>query len=181
MMKFNSTQFNPLGMVWAMLLAIVLMLSLAFATPAASQETRSLRLLNERLVGTVDATAASTFATTSYADLPAATVTFNPMVDPTVRVYPGGPYNTDYVIASFSADVSKATSTTGTCALYVNGAILAKTARTVTTGAGQSSISFAYTVPNTLATSQTVKVQCKSGDTAVFTVNNANLVVRERW
>lgn len=180
-LTFTNRAFNPLGMFWAMLIAFLVVLALGFATPSLAQETRAQRLLNERFIGFPDATVNSTFNTTSYVDLPGATVTFNPMVDPTVSGYYGGPLQLDYIVVLFTADVSKATATSGTCALYVNGAVLAKSERTATFAAGASSLAFAYVVPNTLATSQTVKVQCKSADTNVFTVADAQLQVRERW
>jgi len=159
----------------------------AFAVPvgpAFAQNTTSVQssLRNERLVSSVDASAVpQNFATTSYADLTGASVTFIPQVDPTVPAYYGGPNRTDLIRAYFTADVTKATATTGNCALYVNGAILAKTARYIASAAGRGTLSFDYVVPNTSASSQTVKVQCQSADTNALTVTNANLVVMERW
>jgi hypothetical protein len=132
-------------------------------------------------VGTVDATAGSTFATTSYADLPGATVTLTPQVDPNATEAPGVNKPTDTIIVEFNADVTKATATTGTCAVYANGAVVAKTARTISSAAGQGTMTIFAALANTTTGAQTVKVQCKSGDTNVFTVNNAMLRVIEAF
>jgi hypothetical protein len=132
-------------------------------------------------VGSVDATPASTFATTSFADLPGATLTLTPQVDPNRVEAPGTPAIADNIVVEFTADVTKATATTGTCGIFVNGAQLAKTARTVTSAAGESSIAFVGAIANTTTGAQTVKVQCKSGDTNVFTVNQGTLRVVESF
>lgn len=143
----------------------------AYAAPATNF------LPSIRIQGYADATATQTFATTSYADLAAATVSFVPVRDPTV---PAGTAKDDLIKITWSADVIKATSTTGTCAVYVNGAVVAASARTIDVAAKQGVIGGTLMVVNSTVGTQTVKLQCKSGDTAVFTVNNAHLIV-EGW
>lgn len=123
---------------------------------------------NLYLEGVVDATASSTFATTSYADLPAATVTM-----PAVTYDNAG----DYAYVCYSADVIKATTTTGTLAIWINGAVVAKTARTIDVAAKQGTMGGCFTLALTAQTANIVKLQGKSGDTATFTVNNAELTV----
>lgn len=135
---------------------------------------------NFRPLGYAEATATQTFATTSYADLAAATLTFTPTIDPTI-VEAGGATvtHTERVHVWWNADVSKATGTTGSCAIYVNGAIVAATERFSHFSAGRNTISGIYDVTLTSAASQVVKVQCRSADTSVFTVTAAGLYAEE--
>lgn len=130
-----------------------------------------------RMVGFANATASQTFATTSYADLAAATLTFTPTILPSQTEAPATPTRYTYIKVDWSADVIKATTTTGTCAVYVNGAVVAASSRTIDVAAKQGVISGSYTVANTVSGAQTVKLQCKSGDTAVLTVNTAQMAV----
>lgn len=170
---------------WALglLVAVSLVLSHSVAFAAASQNGVDYngnpifsqpQGVSWALMGVADATATQTFATTSYADLAAATVTAKPLVyDPTV--------NSEYLWVVWTADVTKATATSGTCAVYINGAALAKTARTwgwIAAG-NNGTIGGGFLLSNSTSGSQTVKLQCKSGDTNVFTVNNAELTVFE--
>jgi hypothetical protein len=147
----------------------------------AAAPVQAARVSNSAVIGAVDATASSTFATTSYADLPAATITFTPQVDPNRSEAPGTPIPADNIVVEFTADVSKATATTGTCAVFLNGAIVAKTARTIASAAGEGSMAFVGALANTTTGSQTLKVQCKSGDTNTFTVLNAHLRATESY
>lgn len=131
-----------------------------------------------------EATDALTFATTSYADLTLASCAFVPTRnDPTGASHQGAGLSTsttayaDQIWVEFSADVSKATATTGVCAIFANGAVVARTARTSSSTGGNEAISWSGFIPNTTVGAQTVKVQCKSGDTNVFTVNFASLTV----
>lgn len=158
--------------------AFALALAASFS-PAEAQVSGANRVANYRLWAVKDATASQTFATTSYADLAAATTSFTPFADPNAIYAPGSFVPTDWIHVSFSMDVQKATATTGTCGIFVNGALLAKTARTVNSGAGQVAMNGDFYIPNTTTGTQTVKLQCKSGDTNVFTVNNAHMVVEE--
>lgn len=132
-------------------------------------------------VGTVDATAASAFSTTSYADLPGATLSVTPQVDPNRVEAPGTPAVVDTLFVEFNADVTKATATTGTCAPFVNGAIVTKFARSITSAAGQGTMTIIAPITNTTTGAQTVKIQCKSGDTNAFTINQGVLRVVETF
>lgn len=124
-----------------------------------------------RFSGVTNATANQTFATTSYADLAGTAITFVPTVnDPTQMA-------SSYVMVSFELQGSKATATTGTCGVFINGAVSATTTATINVAGVDESFGGVYLVPNTTVGSQTVKVQCKSGDTNVFTVAKGQLVV----
>lgn len=179
MLKSNS--FNPLGMLFAMLIGVVLLGVIAPITANAQVLQSGRQLGNSRVITFKDATAAQTFATTSYADLALATVTFTPSVDPNAAPFNGAPNYVDNLRVVFAIDGTKATSTTGSCAVYVNGAILAKTERFISSAAGRGTIAGDFIIPNTTTAAQTVKLQCRSGDSAVFTVNNAHMIVTESW
>jgi hypothetical protein len=159
--------------------AAILLGSLFSASMADAQATGANRQAANRLWAVKDATAAQTFATTAYADLVAATAVVTPTFDPNQILAPGVPTTVDYIHVSYSMDVSKATATTGTCAAFVNGAVVAKTARTVNSAAGNVAMSGDFYIVNTTTGSQTVKLQCKSGDTNIFSVNNAHMIVEE--
>lgn len=127
-----------------------------------------------RFVGVASATnPGQTFATTSYADLTGATLSVTPRAFPNQTEAPGTPARATYIVVDWSADVTKATATTGICALYANGAVIAASERYISSAASRGTIGGTYTVANSLNAAQTVKLQCKSGDTNVFTVNNA--------
>lgn len=165
---------NKHGIIACVVAALALAIG-GFCAPASA--AIPYRAPNIYVSGYVNATAAQTFATTSYADLAAATVTVSPVRDPNIVNAPGTPAVVDRLHITWNADVIKATTTTGTCAIYVNGAIVAATARTIDVAAKQGVISGFYDVANSTTGDQTVKLQCKSGDTAVFTVNQASLLV----
>lgn len=156
-----------------------LALCIGLQVPAYAQVTGPNRAAVYRLWAVMDATATQTFATTSFADLAATSVVFTPKADPNRLEAPGTIIYPDYIHVSFSMDVSKATATNGACGIFVNGAELAKTTRTVTSAAGQTTLNGDFYIPNTTTGAQTVKLQCKSGDTNVFTVNNAHMIVEE--
>lgn len=133
-----------------------------------------------------EATDAQTFATASYADLTLATCAFTPSRnDPTGASLQGAGLSTsttalaDQIYVSYSVDGIKATATTGTCAVFVNGAVLARSARTSALFTNNGTLAWSGFVPNTTVGVQTVKVQCKSADTNVFTVNFASLTVMD--
>lgn len=167
----------------ALLLLVALMVLTVIAPGIASaQISGPNRFATYRLWAVNDATAAQTFATTSYADLAGSPLTtFLPVRDPNTVGAPGQPTIIDFIHVSFSMDVSKATATTGTCGVFANGALVTKTARTVSVGAGQVSMNGDFYIPNTTTGVQTIKLQCKSGDTNVFTVNNAHEIIEEIW
>lgn len=149
-------------------------LAAAFACVASAQTYSGPygRQTNTQGLGFQQVTAASTFATTSYADLAGSSVTFTPARDPNQTEAPTG-YAAPSVtlVAEMSLDVTKATATSGTCALFANGAVIAASSRTITSAAGEGTISQVYKVTLSTSGSQVVKVQCKSGDTNTFTVN----------
>ena len=85
------------------------------------------------------------------------------------------PFANQLLRVCYSADVTKATSTTGTIAVYANGAVIAASARTV--GVGQWTMAACYIVARADGAAQTIKLQAKSGDTAQFTVTNVQMEV----
>lgn len=131
-----------------------------------------------------DATTAQTFATTSYAVVTLATCAFVPhRNDPTGAALQGAGLSTsttalaDQIWVSYSVDGTKATATSGTCAVYANGAVVALSARVATSAGGEESMAWEGFIPNTTVGAQTVQLECKSGDTNTFTVNFAHILV----
>lgn len=125
--------------------------------------------------------ASATFASTSYADVTGVTVSV-PASTAAVAYgetnAPGTPTRYVRLKITWAATGSKATALTGTCAVYVNGAVLATTARVIDVAA-QGTMAGVVLVARTSDAAQTVKLQCKSADTAVFTVTNSALLVEE--
>lgn len=128
-----------------------------------------------KVIGFGDVTAASTFATASYADLAGSSITYTPTVNDCTTAA----RNTACLIeVDWSIDATKATATTGVCAVFVNGAVVASSARTV--GAvTEDVIGGSFLFANSTVGAQTLKLQCKSGDTNVFTVNFGHVIYRE--
>lgn len=177
--KFISFMEYKLRMVEALMMALlVCLICLSGISPAHAQVTR---LPNIRPLASAVATAGTTFATTSYADLTGATITFTPAKDYATTGAPGEPNPVPHLHVYASLDVTKATTTTGTCALYANGAVIAASARTIDVAAKEGTMTLLYDVAEATSGSQVVKLQCKSGDTAVFTVNNGQLYVEEHF
>lgn len=162
--------FKLLGPIAALMVATL------FASATHAQMPT--RMSNTRHFPGADATTGQTFATTSYADLVGASITVVPVRDNS-QVDAGVPNATDRLYVSWSADVSKATATTGECAIYVNGAVVAKTARFAASAAGRATIGGNLYVQPTNGVSQAVKLQCRSADTNIFSVANAQLWVLE--
>lgn len=121
-----------------------------------------------RLIGTDAATAGYTNATTSYTAITGASVS----VPATF-----GNYTNEYLRVCYWADVTKATSTTGTIQVNANGAAITASRRTVASAAGQTTLSNCYTVARASAAAQTVTLEAVSGDTATFTVANLQMEV----
>lgn len=137
------------------------------------------RIPNVLPLGQVAATASSTFATTSYAALPGATITFTPPRSPTETEAPTGQSApTVFLWVDWSLDVTKATATTLSCQLVANGAGIAASTRTIDTAAKEGTMAEHYEVALTAGGSQTVSLQCKSGDTNTGTVNTGVLSAR---
>lgn len=136
----------------------------------------------EKLIAYGDVTAAYTNATTSYTDLTGSSFTYTPSINDCTtagRVLNTGRTFPCLIKIQWSFDVIKATTTTGTCTPYVNGALVTAAARSVDVAAKQTTIAGILVVANTVAGAQTIKFQCKSGDTATFTVNTGHVVVTE--
>lgn len=123
---------------------------------------------NYQLLAATAATAGYTNATTSYTDITGASVTV-----PATR----GDPSLQYFRVCYWADVTKATSTTGTIQVVANGAAITASRRTVASAAGQTSVSECYTVARASAASSTIKLQAVSGDTATFTIANLQMEV----
>lgn len=152
--------------------------ALLLTAPALAGTAVPNRAAFTALQGVADATS-TTFATTAYADLTGATVSVTPSQDPNRTEAPGTVVPTSYIRASLTLNMSKATATNGTCGLWVNGAVLAKTEQAVAflAGAPNANVSATWVIPNTTTGTQTVKVRCKSGDTNILTVSAGHLVV----
>jgi hypothetical protein len=174
----SSSKHHAINSLYGWGLALALVLILGVGSNALAQPTR---LPNIRVIGAVQATAGTTFSTTSYADLAGATVTFTPARDYLTTGAPGEPNPVGHLHVLASLDVTKATATTGTCGVFVNGALLANTARTISQAAGEGVITLFADVTEAASGSQVVKLQCKSGDSNVFTVNLGQLYVEEFW
>lgn len=159
----------------------------AIAAPAADAQSNQSRPISLRIQGSATISSPQTFSTTSYAALTGSSVTVTPIVDPNMTAAPigqalgtmGYPQVHEHVF--WSADVTKATATSGNCAIFINGAVLASSARTGTFASGESTIAGMADVVNTTTGAQTVQLQCKSADTNGFTVNNASLYVEEAF
>lgn len=123
-----------------------------------------------------ESTADTTFATTSYADLTGASCSVTPTrYDPTAATNGVA----DLLVVTYSLDVTKATATTAVCAVYANGAVVATTARTLNYAAAQGVLAGRFIIPNSTVGAQTVKLQCKSGDTNTATVKLGHWIVEE--
>lgn len=153
------------------LCALALTISSTFAGPALATDiynTNGAYFPNVQLVAATAATAGYTNATTSYTDITGASVAI-----PATR----GDYSLQYIRVCYWADVTKATSTSGSIRVYANGAGITASVRTVTSAAGQTTLNLCYTVARSSAAAQTVKLQGVSGDTATFTIANLQMEV----
>lgn len=124
---------------------------------------------------------AYTNATTGYTDLTAATCAFTPTRnDPTTAGNTTIPAKADLIKVSAYLRVAKGTAGTGTCAIFVNGAVVTATERITDFGEINAELTLGYLVPNTVVGVQTVKIQCKSSDANTLTVTaGAHLIVEE--
>lgn len=173
-----SQRFNPLGMLYAMIAAVILLAIIAPVTAHSQALTQNRQATNSKGLANLTVTPTQTFATTSYADLAGSSVTFTPMVDPTVPAYGGGYANRDdNILVNYVLDVTKATATTGSCSAYVNGAVVAATESFISSSAGRGTLTGSFSIANTTSGPQTVKLQCRSGDTNTFTVTKGMV----RW
>jgi hypothetical protein len=149
------------------LLAGLLVLSLPTAPAMATDVIAAARGQNNIIaMGVVTATANYTNATTSESDITGATMTI-----PASRVTGA----TQYYKACYWADVGKATATTGTVRLYVNGSAVAAADRIFNVAAVRGSAAACYAGARPTNSSFIVKLRGVSGDTNTFTVYNATL------
>jgi hypothetical protein len=113
----------------------------------------------------------------------ALTASVTPINDPNAVNFPGytlgGPY--EHLRISWSADVTKATSTTGSCSIYVNGAVYTPSQRAIGYAGGEGVISGVLDVADTVTGAQNVQLQCNSADTAAFTINRASMSIDEAY
>lgn len=110
--------------------------------------------------------------------------------DPSELTYQNsGVFHTERLHVWWDADVTKSTSTTGSCGVALNGTLIAATVKFSASVGGRDSIGgftdmsypaqpFNVGVPKEV---QTVSVVCQSQDTALFTVTNAQVYVEELW
>lgn len=158
---------------------------LCIATIAASPSYAAAALVSRfsdpipqsiKVVGFGDITGTPTFATTSYADLTGSNVTYVPSLNDCTTA---ARISACLIRVTFSLDVAKATATTGTCAAFVNGAVVANSARTASSSGGNENLTGSFLIANSTVGSQTLKIQCKSGDTNIFTVNFGHVIYEE--
>lgn len=179
-------------------LLIALICGLLDVSWAHAQSVGPTRVASVRVVGYTDTVVTATAATTTPVDV--LKVTFTPVNDPNGYSFPGylggasGNLGTngdtggsgygvpvEKIRVWWSADVSKATATTGYCELYVNGALYAPSKRTSGLFANTYTLSGVTDITNTVTGAQTVKVQCASADTNTLTINQASMLVQEAW
>lgn len=112
--------------------------------------------------GVVDVTTNYTNATTSASDVTGLTVT----VPKTIY----GVLGNQFYRACVYADAGKATATSGTLTINVNGSDVTASAKQVQSAAGRSTVSFCHVGARPTLNSFIVKVRGVSADTNVFTV-----------
>lgn len=122
-----------------------------------------------------DATANYTNATTTASDITGASITIPKSSKPLTGNSTGASATASAIRVCYYADAGKATATTGTITVLVNGVSVAGAARTINTAAVRGSLSACYVVARPVATSLVVKLQGVSADTNTFTVYNAEL------
>ena len=180
--------------LWAGLVSLAFMvLSLAiYAVPVHAQTQAVARQENTRSFGYVTGGPALgyTNATTSYTALTGATVNNSTVNDPAQLSFQNSTvYETETLRVTWSVDAIKATATTGTCGVYLNGVLVARSPRTL--GAGANGVIGGYLElskqngdnmnTGSGTQTQTVALYCKSGDTNTFTVNAFSLNVQEAY
>lgn len=136
---------------------------------------------NYRLVAFGDVTAGYSNATTSYTDVTGSSFTYTPPRNDCTaagQVLFGGQSYACLIRVVWSFDVTKATATTGNCGVFINGAIVAASIRTAT-NPNRQAIGGVLVVANTVVGTQTIKMQCVSGDTNAFTVNLGHVIVED--
>lgn len=150
---------------------------------AHAQTNAAQRVVNRRTVGYTETLVNTSSATTT--PVVAFTATFTPINDPnsySVPGYVGGsgygkPY--EHIRVQWSLDGTKATSTVGSCEVYVNGALYTASKRSTGYAGGEDTISGVLDVANTVTGAQNVQLQCFSADTATFTLTAGSFLVEE--
>jgi hypothetical protein len=164
----------------ACILAGTLASSPAMAVVALSNASSRVSTMDSKIIAYGDVSAYSN-ATTSYTDVTGSNFTYTPTVNDCTtagRVLNIGATRACYLKVTWSFDVTKATATTGSCAVFANGAVIAASARFAASTLRQT-IGGVLVVPVTVVGTQTIKMQCISADTNALTVNNGHVVVEE--
>ena len=174
------------------LVALSLMVAamVIYAAPAHAQFAAVPRQDNTRSFGYVTGGPALgyTNATTSYTQVTGATVNNATVNDPgQLSFQNSSTYEAETLRVLWSVDAIKATATTGTCGVYLNGVLVARSPRTlggVVNGNIGAYLELSKANGDNMNTgsgtqTQTVALYCKSGDTNTFTVNAFSLNVQE--
>jgi hypothetical protein len=138
---------------------------------------------NSKLYAYGPMTQGTTFATTVHTIVPGGSVSFVPTVNDETTAGRNSTQNglttrgAGLIEINWAIDGTKATATTGNCDLFINGAEVTDSQRSM--GVGEDFIGGSYVVANTTVGAQTVGVYCWSGDTNTFTLNRGFMTVRE--
>ena len=175
-----------------LLVALSLMVAavVIYAAPAQAQFAAVPRQDNTRSFGYVTGGPALgyTNATTSYTQVTGATVNNATVNDPgQLSFQNSSTYEAETLRVTWSVDAIKATATTGTCGVYLNGSLVTRSPRVLgSTANGNIGGYLELSKQNgdnvntgSGTETQTVALYCKSGDTNTFTVNAFVLNVQE--
>ena len=88
------------------------------------------------------------------------------------------PIARQFIETCFYADATKATSLNGTLTVNISGSDVAASARQIQSSAGRGVIVGCHVAARATANAIIVKLRGVSGDTALFTVHNAQMTVR---
>lgn len=88
------------------------------------------------------------------------------------------PIARQFIETCWAADVTKATSTSGSLTVNISGSDVTASARQVQFGSGRTTMANCFVAPRATAAAVIVKLRGVSGDTALFTVHNAQMTVR---
>lgn len=150
---------------WTMIaLVLAAVMWLAFAPYAAHSTTIVTTGANQHTVlsyGVEDVTTNYTNSTTTASDVTGLSITV-----PATNYAIGG----QFYKACFDLDANKATATTGTVTLSVNGSDVTASARTIATAGGRGTLSSCFVGARPTASAFVVKLRGVSGDTNVFTI-----------
>lgn len=162
----------------------------ALSSPALAQLANPGLPTNQATFGYSETLLASTSSTTTYVNV--LSVTNSAHKDPngfSNAGYRGGSgvgspgdgvnYPFEHLHVWWSADVTKSTSGTGRCGVFVNGALYAPSVRNAASVGGEDTMGGVLDIALSVTGPQTVSLQCSSSDTALLTVNNASLLAQE--